>query len=201
MVGPSFRRRSESLYLRCRYTLGMSMIACILLPSCSLKYSETVDAGEKVPEFVFEETKMTRYENKKATLEMSADVLEQYKNTNATYAKNVKFSSFNDDGELSTEGSCGLMYADSDKKIYELYEDISLYNADEKMRFYANVLKWNEKTEQLTSGRGDVVKIEKDDTIIRGVGFSGSGISKQFSFRGNVTGDIETEEENEKESQ
>ena len=94
------------------------------------------------------------------------------------------------------------MYSDSDLKLYELYDDISLYNVEEKMRFYANVLKWNEKTEQLTSGRGDVVKIEKDDTIIRGVGFSGSGISKQFSFRGNVTGSIETDEEdNEKENE
>ena len=170
--------------------------------SCSLKYSETVDAGEKVPEFIFEETKMTRFENSKPSLEMSADVLEQYKGTSETYAKNVTFSSYDEDGKLSTEGSCGLMYSDSDLKLYELYDDISLYNVEEKMRFYANVLKWNEKTEQLTSGRGDVVKIEKDDTIIRGVGFSGSGISKQFSFRGNVTGTIETDEEdNEKENE
>ena len=138
---------------------------------------------------------MTRYENKKTTLEMSAEVLEQYKDTNETYARNVSFASYDDDGELSTEGSCGLLHADSDKKIYELYDEISLYNVEEKMRFYANVLRWNEKTEQLTSGRGDVVKIEKDDTMIRGVGFSSTGISKQFSFRGNVTGTIETDDD------
>ena len=141
---------------------------------------------------------MTRYENKKPTLEMSAEVLEQYKDTNETYGKNISFASYDDDGELSTEGSCGLLHADSDKKIYELYDNISLYNVEEKMRFYANVLKWNEKTEQLTSGRGDVVKIEKDDTMIRGVGFSSTGISKQFSFRGNVTGTIETDDDKDK---
>ena len=37
-----------------------------------------------------------------------------------------------------------------------------------------------------------MVKIEKDDTIMRGSGFSASGISKTFSFRGNITGTIET---------
>ena len=40
-----------------------------------------------------------------------------------------------------------------------------------------------------------MVKIEKDDTMIRGVGFSSTGISKQFSFRGNVTGTIETDDD------
>ena len=55
------------------------------------------------------------------------------------------------------------------------------------------MLKWNANNEQLTSGRGDIVRVEKDDTVIRGSGFSASGISKTFSFRGNVTGDIETE--------
>ena len=67
------------------------------------------------------------------------------------------------------------------------------------MRFYANALRWNGRTEQLTSGRGDMVKIEKDDTIMRGSGFTASGISKTFSFRGNITGTIETSDENSEE--
>ena len=58
-------------------------------------------------------------------------------------------------------------------------------------------LKWNGQTEQLTSGRSDMVKIEKDDTIMRGSGFTASGISKTFSFRGNITGTIETDGESE----
>ena len=40
-----------------------------------------------------------------------------------------------------------------------------------------------------------MVKIEKDDTIMRGSGFSASGISKSFSFRGNITGTIETSDD------
>lgn len=173
-----------------------NILIIILLSSCSLKYTETIDVQETVPELIFEGTTMTRYEDNKITLQMNAEVLEQYKNSSETYGKNVSFVSY-EDGDISTEGSCGLLLSDSDKELYELYDEIEIYNRKESMNFFANVLKWNAKTEQLTSGRGDVVKIEKDDTVIRGSGFSASGISKSFSFRGNVTGEIETEEESE----
>ena len=140
---------------------------------------------------------MVRYEDRKATLEVTAGTLEQYKNSNETYGKDISFVSYDDEGKTETEGSCGIIFADTGKKIYELYDDINLYNAPEKMRFYASVLKWNGKSEQLTSGRSDMVKIEKDDTIMRGSGFSASGISKTFSFRGNITGTIETSDDKE----
>lgn len=187
-------RRSPSF----RKSFGMTaLISFSLLTSCSLKYSETVNSEDKVPEFVFEDTKLVRYENQKPTLEVSAATLEQYKNTNETYGKAVSFVSYDDEGNVETEGSCGIIFADTGTKVYELYDDINVYNAPEKMRFYANMLRWNGRSEQLTSGRGDMVKIEKDDTIMRGSGFSASGISKTFSFRGNITGTIETSEETE----
>ena len=169
----------------------------ILLSSCSLKYSETVNSEDKVPEFVFEDTKMIRYEDNKPSLEVSAATLEQYKNTNESYGKDISFISYDKEGKTETEGSCGIIFADSGKKVYELYDDINVYNVPEKMRFFANVLKWDGATEQLTSGRSDMVKIEKDDTIMRGSGFSASGISKKFSFRGNITGTIETSDDKE----
>ncbi len=180
-----FFRRSFFLFL------------CFFSISCSLKYQESVDVGERVPEFVFEESYLTRYEDNKPAFEMSAEVLEQYSGNKESYGKNVDFSARNKQGEVTTEGTCGLLYINNDKKFYELYDEIELNNLEEKTRFYADILRWNEKTEQLTSGRGSMVKIEKDDTIIRGSGFSASGISKQFSFRGNVTGSIETSDSKE----
>ena len=140
---------------------------------------------------------MVRYENMRPTLEVSAGTLEQYKNSDETYGKDISFTSYDDEGKLETEGSCGMIFADTGKKVYELYDDINVYNAPEKMRFYASVLKWNGKSEQLTSGRSDMVKIEKDDTIMRGSGFSASAVSKTFSFRGNITGTIETNDDKE----
>ena len=170
-------------------------IIFFFLASCSLKYSETVNSEDTVPEFVFEDTNLVRYENNRPTLELSAGSLEQYKNTDETYGKDVNFKAYNDAGEVETEGSCGIIFADSEKKTYELYDDINLYNVPENVRFYANMLKWNGNTEQLISGRSDMVKIEKDDTIMRGNGFTASGISKTFSFRGNITGTIETSDD------
>lgn len=164
----------------------------VFFASCSLKYENTAEVDSRVPEFVFQNTKMTRYENNAVTFQMNAEILEQYKNSNQTFAKNVNFTAYEDE-KISTEGSCGLLFADTDAEIYTLYDEIQLFNRSEGMNFFANVIKWNAKSEQLTSGRGDVVKIEKDDAVIRGTGFSASGIGKTFSFKGNVTGEIETE--------
>lgn len=188
--------------LRClRYASGMqapclcfTIILIFLLPSCSLKYSEPVDVGNKVPEFIFEDTSLTRYEADKPTLEFHAELLEQYKNSSESYAKGVQFKTFDKEGKVETEGNCGLLSADTDRKQYALFDDISVNNNDEKMKFSAESLYWNAVTEQLVSGRGDMVKVEKDDITIRGTGFAASGISREFSFTGNVIGNIETKD-------
>ena len=174
--------------------LSKSLLLILLTTSCSLKYQESVAVEDRVPELIFEESHMTRYEDNKPTFEMSAELMEQYKDNKESYGKNISFTSRNKDGDVTTEGSCGVLYIDNDNKVYELYDNIELDNHEENMKFYADVLRWNEKTEQLTSGRGNMVKVEKDDTIIRGSGFSASGVSKEFSFRGNVTGNIETDD-------
>lgn len=166
--------------------------------SCSIKYDEVINTEESTPELVFQNTKMTRYENDKVTVEMTAGILEQYKNSSETYGKNLIFSAYNKEGQLTTQGSCGLLFMDTKKEIYELYDNIELFNNEEKIKFYANVLKWNSKTEQLISGKGDMVRVEKDGASIRGTGFSASGLSKSFSFRGTVTGEIESKDDSEK---
>ena len=168
------------------------MGAVLLSFSCSLKYDETVSVEERIPEFVFQDTSMVRSEDNKVTFEMQAGVLEQYKKSSETFAKDVSFISYDDEGQISTEGQCGFLFSDTDKKLYELYDDIKLYNRSDDTNFFAEILRWNEKSEQLTSGRGEMVKVEKDGTVMRGTGFSASGISKTFSFRGTVSGDIET---------
>lgn len=167
--------------------------------SCSIKYEDVINTEEATPELVFQNTKMSRYENDKLTVEMKAELLEQYKNSTETYGKNLSFSAYDKEGQLSTQGSCGLIMADTDKELYELYDNIELINNSEKIKFFANVLKWNSKTEQLIGGKGDMVQVEKEDAIIRGTGFSASGVSKSFSFRGTVTGEIESNAEKETE--
>lgn len=171
----------------------------LITSSCSLKYSDTLDVDDSVPELLFTGTKITRYENDRITVEVEADTLEQYKDSSESYAKNLSFKSYDDENEVSTEGSCGYLFADTSKEVYELFSGIELYNHSDNTNFFADSLRWNKKSEQLTSGVNSTVKVEKDDTVMEGKGFSASGISKTFSFSGGVNGDIETSENDDEE--
>ena len=162
--------------------------------SCSLKYDEIVNAEETNPEFIFDHAKMIRYENDNETVVVQADNIEQYKDSPVTYGKIVKFTTYDSNHKLETEGSCGYLFADTDLEIYELYDGIKLFSNVQNTNFFADVLKWNGKTEQLTGGRKDTVRVEKDGTVLYGTGFSASGVSKTFSFAGTVSGEIETKD-------
>ena len=175
------------------YALLISVFLIFSL-SCSLKYDETVNAEETNPEFVFTQAKMIRYKNDRESVKVFADSIEQYKDSDITYGKNVSFTTFDDEQQVETEGSCGYLYADSEKEIYELYDGIKLYNKVQNTNFFANMLKWNGKTEQLTGGKRDTARIEKDGTVIYGTGFSASGVSKTFNFSGTVSGEIEAKD-------
>ena len=170
----------------------LMVFPALFLFSCSLKYADTVDVDDTVPELSFSNTKITRYENDRITVEMTADTLEQYKDTSESYAKNLSFKSYDENNEVSTEGSCGYLFADTSAEVYELFSGIELNNHSDNTDFYADMLRWNKKTEQLTSGVNSVVKVKKDDTVIEGTGFAASGISKTFSFSGGVDGEIDT---------
>ena len=172
--------------------IGLLSFSAILFLSCSLKYSDTADVDDIVPELSFTNTKITRYEDDRITVEMSADSVEQYKDSSESYAQNLSFTAYDDDNEISTKGSCGYLFADTSKELYELFSGIELYNYSDKTNFFADILRWNKKTEQLTSSLTSTVRVEKDDTVMEGKGFSASGISKTFTFSGSVTGDIET---------
>ena len=171
--------------------IGLLSLSAFLLLSCSLKYSDTADVDDIVPELSFTNTTITRYEDSLVTVEMSADTLEQYKDSSESYARNLSFKAYNNN-EIVTQGSCGYLFADTSKELYELFSGIELYNYSDKTNFFADILRWNKKTEQLTSAVNSTVRVEKDDTVMEGKGFAASGISKTFSFSGGVTGDIDT---------
>ena len=173
------------------------IIAAFSIASCSLKYDEIVNAEETNPEFIFNHAKLIRYEKGHETVVVQAENIEQYKDSSVTYGKNVKFMTYDDDHKLETEGSCGYLFADTDLELYELYDGIKLFSNVQNTNFFADMLKWNGKTEQLTGGRKDTVRVEKDGTVLYGTGFSASGVSKTFNFAGSVSGEIETKDKQE----
>lgn len=168
-------------------------IFLVLFSSCSLKYGVKVQDESNVPEFVFEGVDFNRYEDGKKTMSLDAEKLEQYKNGKTTYAKDLNFKLYNkDDNQVQSEGKCGYLSADTSNERYVLYDDIEINNKKDDVMVKAGSLKWNGKSEQLTSGRNDMVTIQKGDTVLKGTGFSASGVSKRFSFTGNVSGNIQT---------
>ena len=164
----------------------------LLFSSCSLKYGMTLYDENSSPEFVFSDVNFDRYEDNKKTLSLSAERLEQYKDGKSIFAKKPAFKTYDNNGELATEGTCELLSADTDEEKYVLYDNIEINNISDDIIVSAANLKWNGKTEQLTSGRTDNVSIKRGKTVMSGSGFSASGVSKQFSFTGVVTGETET---------
>lgn len=171
------------------------LLSTFLFFSCSVKYEETVRAEDSVPEFVFLNVELKRYEQNKLSVSFTAEQLEQYKNSSESYAKKISFSAYDDKGKLSTEGFCNLLSANTDTELYTLFDNIEVFSNEDNTKFYADSLKWNAKSEQLTSDKTDTIKIEKDDAIIYGSGFSASGISKTFRFSSTVSGEINTKDQ------
>lgn len=187
-----------------KYCSGAAVLvfaAALSFFSCSLKYDDAVDAEKNTPEFIFNEAKLVRYKDGNEEVRVQAQNIEQYKNSSITYGKNVKFMTYDKDHKLETEGSCGYLFADTDSELYELYDGIKLFSSVQNTNFFADMLRWNGKTEQLTGGRRDTVRIEKDGTIIYGTGFSASGVSKKFSFAGTVSGEIDAKDQEQTDEQ
>ena len=180
--------------------LAITISSLFIFLGCSLKYSQSYQDESNVPEFIFTDAVYTKYEDDAKKLSLSAGVLEQYKEGNSMYARDVSFQLLKKTGEIETEGSCKLLSANSDEEKYTLYDDIKIKNFDENLEVTAGSIRWNGKSEQLTSSRNDMVTIKKGDTTMQGSGFSASAISKKFAFTGVITGDFEKNEDSDNNS-
>ncbi len=166
----------------------------LLCASCSLKYATTYQDEANVPEFIFSDATFTKYEDDKQKLSLSAGALEQYSDGNSMYARDVEFTLLKTDGTVETEGSCTLLAADSKEEKYTLYDGIHIHNKKEDLEVTADTLRWNGKSEQLTSSRNDMVTIKKGKTTMIGSGFSASAVSKQFAFTGVISGTFDEDD-------
>ena len=178
-----------------RYISLVFLFSSSFFFSCSLKYGMTIQSEENVPEFVFQDVQFDRYEEGEKTLGMKAEKLEQYKDGKSMYAKDIEFEICNN-SEVTNSGKCGYLSADTKNERYVLYNGIEIENTKDKLTVKADNLKWNGKSEQLTSSRNDVVTIQKGDTVLQGSGFSASALSKKFVFNGVVSGYMDTTEDN-----
>lgn len=171
------------------------------LSSCSLNYGDASENDTKYPEFAFYDAKLIRFEKAQKTVELSAEQIEKYRGSNASFAKNASFSTWNKDASAQNEGKCTLLKADSDEKKYIMLDGIMLKSEALNFTIEASSLFYDGKTEQMVSGENELVILKRDDLLMEGRGFSASGIDKSFRFSGIVDGSINTENSNEGEGE
>ena len=183
----------------------------ILFLGCSLDYSNDTQEKIKAPEFTFENLTLTKIEKGKKKAEIKADILEQYHKLDSSFAKNVNFKLFNDNNLIEVEGSSELLSVNNKSQVYTMFNYASITSYEQNMNIEAKNLKWNNKTEQLTSSAEDIVTISnlsevptsgyvkpksenKSQIEIQGKGFSASGVTWKYAFKNATTGKIITED-------
>lgn len=170
-----------------------SLLVIFLFTGCSLKYDENSAVSQDAPELIFSNPVVSRFENGVLNARLSAQEFERYKKNAVVYAHNVEFESYDMNNQIETSGKCGYLSMNQDAGQYLLFDSIQLFSRNYDASFYANYLKWNDESQQLTGSLRDTVRIEKSDGIIFGTGFSASALSGSFKFNGTVTGEMESE--------
>ena len=173
---------------------------------CSLDYESDTPEQIKAPEFSFENLELTKIEKGKKTAVIQASKLDQYHKIDASYAQNIKFTLFNNN-LIKIEGEADLLSLDNKSEIYTMFNSVSITSYEQNMQIQAKNLKWNNKTEQLTSSAEDIVTITNIPTptesgyvkpksentnqiSLQGKGFSASGVTWQYAFKNATTGKI-----------
>lgn len=174
---------------------------------CSLEYESDTPEQIRAPEFTFEELELTKVEKGRKKAIINANTLEQYHKLNASFAKDVRFKLFNDTNLIEVEGEAELLSVDNKSETYTMFNSVSITSYEQSMNIQAKNLKWNNKTEQLTSSQEDIVTISNLATeqkkgyvkpksentsqiTLEGKGFSASGVTWQYAFKNATTGKI-----------
>lgn len=178
-----------------RFVFLFSM--AILGIGCSLDYDQSVYVEDHIPELQFVQADFTRYENYQRKFRLTAERLEQYKNTAAAYAMSAKFYTWEEEN-LDTEGSCYYLSINTKDQIFTLFKDIVINNYGQDLELTAQNLKWNGNTEQLTASTSETVRIRHQGLSLEGTGFSASGITRSYSYEYDVEGFYDSDFENPK---
>lgn len=186
-------------------------LVLFLFTSCSLDYSTHTEDESNAPEFIFEQVTMMKIEEGKKDSTLTAQKMEQYRNADAVYGKNVAFKVFNTQGKISIEGKCGLLSADNDNELYILSDEVIVTSYEQNLQIASKSLRWNNQTEQLTNSRNEIITItnglqnndsnyaepEKETNTsltLTGKGLSASGVSRTYSLLEQIEGSIITED-------
>ncbi|MCQ2610531.1 MAG: LPS export ABC transporter periplasmic protein LptC [Treponema sp.] len=168
--------------------LALTVLISLCTASCSLKYRRDKLAENFIPQIVFSQAVLNRYENNKKSLALKTVKFEQYDKSNTVFAQDCDFVLFDEEGKEISTGACALLSADSDSEIYTFYDGISFDNKKQGIAIKGSTIKWNGKTQQLVSAKNSQLTLKKDDFEVTGKNFSASSVSNTFQFSQGVKG-------------
>ena len=182
-----------------RYVTIFSLFFGLFL-SCSLDYFSTERENSEFPEFVFKNADFDRIEDGELTVSLTGTMLEQYSNGEETFVQYPQFELYDGAGNVSVEGQCDLVSANTNTEVYSFYKNIALVSHEQNAKITAQNLRWLGKEEIFSSVKDDFVTIEVENTddvsgkkttlVVNGKDFSANGFDFNYSFAGPVEGEI-----------
>lgn len=195
----SLRKKSNL----CFFTILFFILSSAFF-SCSIDYSVPSAGESDKPEFMFRDVSFSRLEDGVEKVVLYAGGIELYKNEDAMYGSDLSFLVYDDSGDVSVSGTCGLFSVDTTQEEYIFYDDVSITSYEQDLRVEADNIRWNGKTEQLVSAGVAPVRLysggygSSDSSSVsaelEGMGFSADGSDLSYVFSEGVSGVIYTDE-------
>ena len=177
---------------------GVIVLSLIFfLLSCCFDYREAQvpeDLEDTIPNIVLKGFRQTVVSKGKVVLRVQVDKAEGFERKKRTIFQQVRFSEFDEEGKLLTEGRADTVVYESDTKNATVSGKVFIHSLREEGKIRAETLSWNDKERLLTGPEKDRVRLEDEKgSWIEGTGFTADLKRLLVTFSGPVRGEYVVE--------
>lgn len=185
---PDFRRHNTLFFL----------LLAPLFVACTFDYAGP-ESGAQTPDMALTQSRITRYQDGRRTMELYAGAMEIYSGEQLWAAEDISFTEFPAEGEETNSASAGFLLLDEQNEIYTLGGGAVFRMGEDGMTISGDALRWDKKREFLSSTENGGIRITDGNVSVSGYGFAAGTQDRRYRFRGSVYGTI-TEESGAEES-
>ena len=168
-------------------------VNAVLFASCSFNYAEGLDGEKSYPDMEMTGASLSRYEDSRLSLALSAGMLEIYDEDRVWAGSDVSLVQYQGDGsgQIESEASAGLVLIDDSNAMYSLGGTVRFHLVKEDMLLLADALRWEKSTNRLSGTKSGAVEVsDGDGTVIRGTGFFADTLSREYRFDNSISGEM-----------
>lgn len=144
--------------------------------SCSFDYREAQvpeDMEDTIPNIVLKGFRQTVVSKGKVVLRIQVDEAKGFERKKRTIFQQVRFSEYDEEGKLLTQGRADTVLYESDTKNATVSGNVFIHSLREEGKIRAETLSWNDKDRLLVSPEGERVRVEDEKgSWIEGTGFT-----------------------------